>query len=145
MYVRTILSGKGVEVATIARSASLAQAAAVLRDRRVGALVVSADGKRIDGIVSERDIVRCLASHGASALGRTVAEAMTAEVVTCRPNDHVGYLMALMTEERIRHVPVLDDDGLLGGIVSIGDVVKHRLGELQAENESLHEYLHQGR
>jgi CBS domain-containing protein len=145
VHVRKILTLKGAAVVTIGRSASLAEAAARLRDERVGALVVSDDGVTIDGIVSERDIVRSLASHGASTLGRPVGEAMTSDVLTCRPDDTVDRLMVLMTTQRIRHVPVVDDDGRLAGIVSIGDVVKHRVSELEAENHVLHEYLHQGR
>ena len=145
MHVRMILADKGAMVVTISRTASLADAAAVLRDHRVGALVVSDDGTTVDGIISERDLVLSLAAHGASALGRPVSDAMTREVVTCRPDDHVGHLMALMTSQRMRHLPVLDDDGRLAGIVSIGDVVKHRLGELEVENEQLYDYLHQGR
>ncbi len=145
MNVQSILAGKGADVATIGHVASLSDAAAVLRDRGVGALVVSDDGRHIDGIVSERDVVRALAAHGASALGRTVGSAMSANVVTCRSDDSVEALMISMTERRIRHLPVVDDDGLLAGIVSIGDVVKSRLSELETENQALVEYLHHGR
>lgn len=145
MNVRSILAGKGTHVATIEQRASLSDAAAVLRDRSVGALVVSDDGRHIDGIISERDVVRALAAHGASALGRTVTSAMSADVVTCSAAQSVEDLMVSMTERRIRHLPVVDDDGLLAGIVSIGDVVKSRLGELETENQALVEYLHQGR
>ena len=108
--------------------ASLAHAAAELRDRGVGALVVSSDGRTLEGILSERDVVRALAAHGASALGRTVSSTMSANVVTCAAQDSVESLMAAMTERRIRHLPVVDADGALAGIVSIGDVVKLRLG-----------------
>ena len=145
MNVDTILTSKGSDVATIDQHASLADAVAQLRDRAIGALVVSNDGRHIDGIVSERDVVRALASHGASALGRSVASVMSTAVVTCRCGDSVEELMASMTESRFRHLPVVDDDGLLTGIVSIGDVVKSRLGQLQGENEALTEYIHQGR
>ena len=127
MNVQSILAGKGTDVATIRHGASLSDAAAVLRDRGVGALVVSDDGQQIDGIISERDVVRALAAHGASALGRTVASVMSTDVVTCRPADSV------------------DTQGRLSGIVSIGDVVKSRLGALENENQALVEYLHQGR
>lgn len=144
MNVRSILERKGADVATIDGSASLADAAARLRDLGVGALVVSPDGATIVGIVSERDVVRAAAAHGASALGRAVESVMSASVTTCRPTDAVPRLMELMTEHRIRHLPVVDDGGNLCGIVSIGDVVKARLGELEDENRVLADYLHQG-
>jgi CBS domain-containing protein len=145
MNVKSILGMKGADVATIDQQASLAEAAAQLRDRGIGSLVVSSDGSRIDGILSERDVVRALAAHGAGALGRTVATAMSADVVTCRTDDSVEQLMVLMTERRMRHLPVVDGDGLLGGIVSIGDVVKARLGQLETENQALFDYITQGR
>ncbi len=144
MNVEVILGTKGRDVATITQRASLADAAAELRDRGVGALVVSDDGRHIDGIVSERDIVRALAAHGAATLGRTVTSAMSPTVVTCRTDDSVDELMSSMTDRRIRHLPVVDDSGLLAGIISIGDVVKARVGELKTENEKLTEYMHQG-
>lgn len=140
MNVQTILSAKGTEVVTIAPSATLADAIALLRARGFGALIASADGASLDGIVSERDIVRAMADHGGQALAHDVASVMSAEVFTCAPGDSIGDLMSLMTERRIRHLPVLDG-GVLGGMVSIGDVVKFRLGELQRENEQLHEYI----
>ena len=145
MNVQSILGRKGSDVATVDQHASLADAAASLRDRGVGALVVSDDGRHIDGIVSERDVVRALAAHGSSALGRSVASAMSVDVVTCALQDSVEELMVSMTERRIRHLPVVDGEGLLAGIVSIGDVVKARLGQLETENQALFEYLHQGR
>ena len=145
MNVQSILGRKGSDVATVDQHASLADAAASLRDRGVGALVVSGDGRHIDGIVSERDLVRALAAHGSSALGRSVASAMSVDVVTCALQDSVEELMVSMTERRIRHLPVVDGEGLLAGIVSIGDVVKARLGQLETENQALFEYLHQGR
>jgi CBS domain-containing protein len=145
MNVQSILVNKGSDVATVGQRASLADAAAQLRDRGVGALVVSDDGRHIDGIVSERDVVRALAAHGAATLGRTVASVMSTTVVTCGPDDSVDDLMSSMTDRRIRHLPVVDGEGLLAGIVSIGDVVKSRLGELQGENAALTEYIHQGR
>jgi CBS domain-containing protein len=145
MNVDTILTSKGSDVATISHHASLADAVAELRDRGIGALVISGDGRHIDGIISERDVVRALAAHGASALGRTVSSAMSTKVVTCRCSDSVEELMASMTESRFRHLPVVDDEGALAGIISIGDVVKARLGQLQSENAALTEYLHQGR
>ncbi len=145
MNVRSMLDQKGADVATIGVGSSLADAAARLRDLGIGALVVTGDGDSIAGIVSERDVVRAVASHGATALGRTIGSVMTTQVVTCVAGDTVEHVMALMTDRRIRHVPVVDDQGVLGGIVSIGDVVKARLQELRFENEALTEYLHQGR
>ena len=141
MNVDTILAHKGRDVATIDQHSSLTDAVAQLRDRGIGALVVSGDGRRIDGIVSERDVVRALAAHGASALGRSVASVMSTDVVTCRCTDSVEALMASMTDSRIRHLPVLDADDGLAGIISIGDVVKYRLGEMEREQNALKEYI----
>ncbi len=144
MNVHAILSVKGSDVATIAPEASIGSAVDALHDRKVGALVVSADGSAIAGIISERDIVRRLATDGAGMLDTPVSSVMSANVVTCSMNDTVHDLMGLMTGERIRHLPVVDDGGALAGIVSIGDVVKFRLDELQAENDELYGYI-QGR
>lgn len=145
MNVQSILGVKGSDVATVNQAASLADVAAQLRDRGIGALVVSDDGVHIDGIISERDIVRALAAHGASALGRTVGSVMSTDVVTCACEDSVHALMASMTERRIRHLPVVAGDRELSGIISIGDVVKARLGELENENQALFQYIAQGR
>ena len=141
MHVHNILKLKGTAVATIHPEASLADATASLRDHGVGALVVSSDGRTIDGIVSERDVVRALAAHGGSTLGRAVSSAMSTTVTTCQANDTVDHLMSTMTERRVRHVPVVDDRGHLEGIISIGDVVKARVGQLEAENNQLHDYI----
>jgi CBS domain-containing protein len=145
MYVESILAGKGTEVATVEPAATVHDALAVLRDRGVGALVVSHDGRAIDGILSERDIVRRLADQGEATLGLAVAEVMTSTVTTCAPKDTIEQLMWVMTERRIRHLPVMDGSGGLGGIVSIGDVVKSRLGHLESENQALHDYITHGR
>jgi CBS domain-containing protein len=145
MNVRSVLALKGADVVTVSARLSLADAAAILRDRRIGAVVVSEDGQRIDGILSERDIVCALATHGVSALGRSVDTAMTRDVLTCQPDDSVEALMESMTERRFRHLPVIDADGHLAGIISIGDVVKRRLEELKSDNLALIEYVHQGR
>jgi len=135
------LKVKGTAVATIAPEASLADATASLRDHGVGALVVSRDGSTIDGIISERDVVRALAAHGASTLGHVVSSAMSATVSTCRGDDTIDQMMAMMSERRIRHLPVVDDDDKLAGIISIGDVVKARVGQLEHENNQLHDYI----
>ena len=142
MNVQSVLASKGSDVATIRPEATIADATAALRDR-VGALVVSSDGSTIEGILSERDVVRALAAHGAGTLGRTVSSAMSSDVVTCQPEASMDGLMAMMTDRRIRHLPVVDD-GRLAGIISIGDVVKSRLGQLEHENDQLYDYI-QGR
>jgi CBS domain-containing protein len=145
MYVESILAAKGADVATITPDAAVREAVALLNEHRVGALVVSADGRRIDGILSERDIVRGVGTRSADALDLTVADLMTSEVTTCGQKDTMEQLMWLMTERRVRHLPVVDDSGGLAGIVSIGDVVKYRLGQLESENQALYEYITQGR
>ena len=141
MNVQSILSKKGSEVVTIAPTATLAEATALLRDKGFGALVASADGSSIDGIISERDIVRALATEGTATLERDVASCMSAEVFTCQASDSIDALMSMMTERRIRHLPAVDGDGKLTGMISIGDVVKFRLGELERENDQLHDYI----
>lgn len=142
MNVQSILGVKGRDVATIGQQATLSDVAAALRDRGIGALVVSDDGTHIVGIVSERDVVRALAAHGASALGRTVASVMSVDVVTCGADDAVESLMASMTERRIRHLPVVAGDASLAGMISIGDIVKARLGQLENEKQALVDYIH---
>lgn len=141
MNVQSIIGNKGSDVATIPQTASLRDAVQALGERRVGALVVSGDGRAIEGIVSERDIVRAASAMGAEALDRSVGSVMSTDVVTCTHGDGVDRLMSLMTERRIRHLPVVDDRGQLAGIVSIGDVVKARLTQLEQENHALAEYI----
>jgi CBS domain-containing protein len=140
MTVKTILSLKGGDIATIAPSASLATAAKVLAERRIGALVVIDAADRVAGMLSERDIVRALAEHGAAALDERLDRAMTRSVVTCTEAMTVGEIMKRMTAGRFRHVPVVEL-GRLVGIVSIGDVVKYRLAAMQHESQSLREYV----
>lgn len=123
----------------MAQTASLCDAVRILDERRIGALVVSGDGQAIEGIVSERDIVRV--SAAGSLDGISVGAVMSTNVVTCSAGDGVDRLMLLMTERRIRHLPVVDDSGHLAGIVSIGDVVKARLTELEHENRALADYI----
>ncbi|WCO65186.1 CBS domain-containing protein [Iamia majanohamensis] len=144
MHVEGLLSSKGAGVVTVASASTVAEVVATLAEHRVGALVVSDDGARVDGIVSERDIVRALAERGSDLLGEGVATIMTSEVVTCDLATTVDELSSSMTERRIRHVPVVVD-GRLAGIVSIGDVVKDRMRELEAEAQTLHEYISHGR
>lgn len=145
MNVAGILSEKGSAVATIAPDRSVADAVDQLRRWRVGALVVTSDGRKLEGLVSERDVVRSLAEVGADTLRLTVAELMSVELHTCRRVDRVEGLMSLMTEARVRHLPVVDDDGALVGIVSIGDVVKWRVQQLEQEQAQLIDYVRTGR
>ena len=144
MFVRHILETKGHIVATVSQGATLTDVAGLLAEHGVGALVVSDDGETIAGIVSERDLARAVAAQGADALGLSVTDAMTSQVSTCGPDDTIDSLMETMTSRRIRHLPVTVD-GKLVGIVSIGDVVKNRLAELQTESKVLHDYLYSGR
>jgi len=144
MFVRSILEAKGRFVATMAASSSLSEAVAALRDHGIGALVVSSGDGNITGIVSERDVVRELATHGMTVMGRPISSVMTSEVATCRPDDTVDAVLQLMTDRRIRHVPVVDSAGKLDGIVSIGDMVKARLRMLEEENRSLVGYIQTG-
>ena len=137
MTVARILRQKGSgEVASIAPSRSVADAAALLSEKRIGALIVSADGKGVEGILSERDVVRWLGREGADCLRRVVADVMTSKVVSCAPGDDVQAVMERMTEGRFRHMPVMED-GRLTGVISIGDVVKYRMGQLEHETEAL--------
>ncbi len=144
MRVSSILSSKGSTVATTAPSAPLTEAVNELRLRGVGALVVSSDGRGIEGILSERDIVRRLAERGEAIMHEPVSAAMTTEVVTCQPDDDLERLARRMTETRCRHLPVIVD-GQLVGIVSIGDVVKARLEQLEEETRQMQEYITTGR
>ena len=139
MNVDAILRDKGDNVATVAPGATIAEAVAVLHRERVGALVVSRDGVKVDGIISERDVIQGLARQGGRLMETRVDELMTRRVFTCSPNDGVAELMAEMTGRRIRHIPVMRD-GALAGIVSIGDVVKTRLDEMEYETSSLRSF-----
>lgn len=140
MNVDAILKVKGDAVVTIRPTATVAEAVRLLCEKRIGALVVSAHGTEPQGILSERDIVHGLGKEGATLLERRVEDLMTKTVVTCGPHDRVADLMALMTERRIRHIPVLRN-GRLAGLVSIGDVVKNRLDEIEMETTSLKAYV----
>lgn len=138
MKVADVLRSKGSAVETVGPERSLEVVLHRLKTGGIGALVVSADGERIDGIVSERDIVRGLADRGARLLECSVSDVMTKRVTTCRPDDPLTHVMAEMTRRRIRHLPVVDGDRL-AGIISIGDVVKARVEELQLEASVLRE------
>lgn len=138
--VSTILERKGTDVATIAPNATLEDAAALLTEHGIGALVVSADGRHPEGMLSERDIVRLLSRMGSGALSEPVSEVMSADLVTCERGTSTDSLITTMTERRIRHVPVLDA-GVLVGLVSIGDIVKSRMDELAEEAQQLEAYV----
>jgi CBS domain-containing protein len=140
MTVNDILSQKGNQVLTIEPAATLATAVQLLAQRRIGALVVTGADSRIVGIISERDIVRVLDQKGTAVLGAPVAEAMTRKVVTCALNETIAEIMERMTGGKFRHVPVVEQ-GRLVGIVSIGDVVKARLSELEQEQDALRDYI----
>jgi len=139
MKVADILRIKGSVVKTVAPHETALLLAGHLRAEQIGALVVSTDGNSIDGIVSERDLAYGLATHGTRLPTIPISELMTKAVVVCSPEDSVTDVMKLMTQRRIRHVPVKDGDQLVG-IISIGDVLKHRLGELQLEANVLRDY-----
>ncbi len=141
MQISQLLRHKGRDVATIPASESVRTALGLLAEKGIGALVVSTDGRHVEGIVSERDVARGLHEHGAGLLAEPVSSVMTAQVHTCPPSASVHDLAQTMTDHRVRHVPVVDDDGALVGIVSIGDVVKARLDELEAEQRHMVEYI----
>lgn len=138
MDVKAILKAKGRSVVTIEPHVPVATAVHLLSNERIGALVVSDNGKRVLGIVSERDIVVGLARHGEVLLKRRVSEILTKEVLTCLPDETTKQIMTKMTRQRIRHLPVVEN-GELCGMVSIGDIVKTRLAEVQLETDVLRE------
>lgn len=140
MTVKDILALKGSDVLTIEPTATLAAAVNLLAKRRIGALVVTGADRRIVGIISERDIVRMLGEQGAAVLEAPVSEIMTRKVVTCALTETISAIMERITTGKFRHVPVADQ-GRLVGIVSIGDVVKARLGELEQEQDQLRDYI----
>ncbi|HIZ34815.1 MAG TPA: CBS domain-containing protein [Candidatus Ruania gallistercoris] len=142
MRISEVIRRKGSEVVTIRPEETVTDLLALLAERNIGAVVVSTDaGRSVGGIVTERDVVRHLHSRGTGVLAGPVAEVMTAEVITCSTEDDLQTLARTMTEKRIRHLPVVEDGALLA-IVSIGDIVKNRIDELQAENDQLVDYVH---
>jgi CBS domain-containing protein len=140
MTVKAILSRKGRDVLTIAPTANLSEAVKLLAERRIGAVIVTGPDDRVAGILSERDIVRTLAARGPAALDDNVAAVMTRKVTTCTEADTIAAIMERMTAGKFRHMPVLDQ-GKLAGVISIGDVVKYRLHEIEGETEALREYI----
>lgn len=143
MNVDAILRTKGAVVETARPDWTVLQAVQRLAELGVGALVVSTDGQRIAGIISERDVMRQIANGGHETLERPVDEVMVREVITCDRSDTVNQLMTVMTERRVRHLPVVDN-GVLVGIISIGDVVKRRIEETEFEAEALRQYIATG-
>lgn len=141
MKVSDVLRRKGGQVVTVLPDATVAGLLGLLTEHNIGAVVVSADGSSVDGIVSERDIVRHLHTAGADILKAPVSQIMTSDVATGRAHDDIASLATTMTEQRVRHVPIVDDGGVMTAIVSIGDIVKHRLEELQSERDQLRDYI----
>lgn len=140
MTVRAILSRKGRDVVTISPTANLSDAVKLLAERRIGAVIVTGPDNRVAGILSERDIVRVLGARGPAALDENVAAVMTRKVTTCAEADTIAGLMERMTAGKFRHLPVVDQ-GRLTGVISIGDVVKSRLEEIEGETNALREYI----
>ena len=139
MIIEHLLAEKGHDVVTVEPERTLLEVAYLLDETRIGAVVVSDADHPVLGIISERDIARAVAERGAAALNEPVSEHMSAKVFTCTRSCTVSDLMELMTNRRIRHVPIVEH-GRLSGIISIGDVVKHRLAELEAEERLMHDY-----
>jgi len=140
MNVAAILRQKGRAVTTASPQATLLEIANKLAAKRIGAIVVVGAGGEVAGIVSERDIIRVIGSRGPECLSRPVGESMTRQVITCQEDDTLDELMRLMTEGRFRHLPVVTD-GALVGIISIGDVVKHHVAEVEMEASAMREYI----
>jgi len=139
MTVRAILDTKGHQIMSVPPDAKMSEAIKLLSERRIGAVLVMSEG-RIEGILSERDIVRVLGERGAAVLEEPVANVMTRKVVSCRPNDTVSAIMEMMTLGKFRHLPVLDGERVVG-LISIGDVVKWRVQEYENEQEALRTYI----
>jgi len=140
MTVSTILADKGREVVTIEPNASLGDAVELLAANRIGAALILGADRRVAGIISERDIVRALAERGAAALGEPVSQTMTRKVETCNERETIGSIMERMTVGKFRHMPVVDQ-GRLVGVVSIGDIVKHRVKEMERESVAMRDYI----
>lgn len=140
MHISDVLRGKGRDVVTVPPDTTVRDLLDVLAEFGIGAAVVSADSANVDGIVSERDVARALAARGAAVLSEDVSAIMTRDVVTAEPSEPVDSLFAIMTQQRIRHIPILLD-GRLSGVVSIGDLVKYRMAELETERDTLASYI----
>lgn len=143
MLIDTILKDKGNSVTTVVDTATLAEAANLLDQKRIGAVVAVDDKGALVGVLSERDIVRRFARHGKDAVAMTVADAMTRGIITASPHENIGTCMGRMTDRRIRHLPVVEDGKLLG-IISIGDLVKYKIDNVLAEAEAMQAYIKSG-
>jgi CBS domain-containing protein len=139
MTVRAILDTKGHQIESVEPDARLSAAIRILAERKIGAVLVMSQG-RVEGILSERDIVRVLGERGAAALDEPVSAVMTRKVVSCKQGDTVAAIMEMMTSGKFRHLPVVENDTVVG-LISIGDIVKWRVGEYEAEQEALREYI----
>ena len=140
MHVSSVLRQKGADVARVGPDQTIAETAALLSERRIGAALVLAPSGDVLGVISERDIVRGIAANGQNCLTLTVRSLMTENVISCGPDDKLDDIMSMMTEHRIRHLPVMDG-GRLAGIISIGDVVKNRVAEIEMESKAMREYI----
>lgn len=140
MFVRQILQAKGNEVVTVLSGTKVADLVVLLKQHKIGAVMVIDPSNKPKGIFSERDLANGLADHGAGVLDQDVDQLMTKDLITCTPDDTVQHLMEIMTEHHIRHLPVLDN-GRMAGIISVGDVVKSRLEELETEASELQGYI----
>ena len=140
MHVERILASKGSDVTTVNNDETIGKAAKILFDNRIGAVLVRNEGGSVEGVLSERDIIRGMAQIGAHCMEALVSDLMTRNVVYCLPEDNIDTIMSVMTEHRIRHLPVMRDDQLLG-IISIGDVVKFRIEEIESEAAAMRQYI----
>ncbi|GLQ06830.1 CBS domain-containing protein [Sneathiella chinensis] len=143
MNVASILKNKGVDIISASKTDSISAVAGILSEHRIGAVLVLDENRKVLGVLSERDIVRGLAARGDGCLIMEAGELMTANVITCTPADTVDQVMALMTKKRIRHLPVMDGDNL-AGFISIGDVVKTRMDEVEREAAAMRDYIATG-
>lgn len=139
MTVRAILDTKGHQILSVSPDAKLSAAVKILSERRIGAVLVM-NGQKVEGILSERDVVRVLGERGANIMDEPVRAVMTSKVITCREADTVSAIMELMTTGKFRHLPVVENDRVVG-LISIGDVVKWRVAEFEREQEALHDYI----
>ena len=139
MTVRAVLGSKGHQVISVSPDAKLSAAVKILAERRIGAVMVMS-GQKIEGILSERDVVRVLGKRGAAVLEEPVRSVMTSKVITCHESDTVGAIMEIMTSGKFRHLPVVENDRIVG-LISIGDVVKWRVAEYEREQEALQDYI----
>jgi CBS domain-containing protein len=139
MTVRAVLESKGYNIVTVEPTATVRAAVKLLSERRIGAVLIMA-GTQIAGILSERDVVRVLGERGAAILDEKVEQVMTRKVITCQPADTIAAIMEKMTERKFRHLPVVENSKVVG-LISIGDVVKHRVAEYENEQEALRDYI----